>query len=354
VGYGTDTEFRMQYRWDRHLMSPRGDSFNAGLGWQAQDEQLLLFGEYRLPRRTDTPQYWSVSSLLKKETETLRITDNAGEVISLARGRVDNGSVRFSRVRFRPVENGRERIAESIYIEHLSETNDLAERSPEGGPVTLPDGDVTDLLQQTSRSLSLGIDWDWPVIKGRGFHTSGHHEHAWLFSANQAWGSELDFTQAYVSSRWNFLLGERWKLLVRGEAGYTEADLVEVEVVFDGVPREFAVTQLPHRYRFLAGGSSSVRGYSYEELSSNGVGSNNLLTGSVEMEDLIHGVWSAAVFVDAGNAFNDWSEVDIRTGAGVGVRWYTVAGALRLDVARGLDKPGQPWEIYITIGTPLL
>jgi outer membrane translocation and assembly module TamA len=36
------------------------------------------------------------------------------------------------------------------------------------------------------------------------------------------------------------------------------------------------------------------------------------------------------------------------------VRWYTVAGALRLDVARGLDKPGQPWEIYITIGTPLL
>lgn len=354
VGVGTDTEFRMQYRWDRHLLSPRGDSFNTGLGWTQRDEQVRLFGEYRLPRKKPTPQYWAVSSLLVKETETLRITDDQGDFISLARGRVDNGSVRFSRVRLRPVENSRERVAESLFLEHLRETNDLTERELEGGEPNGDIRDVNDLLQQTSRSLSIGMDWDWPVISGRGFATTGHHERAWIFSANEAWGSELDFSQLYLSSRWNLLFGDRFKLLLRAEAGYSDADLVDLTVELEGEQRQFSVTRLPHRYRFRAGGSRSVRGYGFEELSSNGIGSNHLLTGSVELEYRFLEDWSAAAFFDAGNAFNEWDDRDIRHGAGLGLRWYTVAGAVRLDAGQALDKPGRPWEVYLTIGTPLL
>ena len=64
--------------------------------------------------------------------------------------------------------------------------------------------------------------------------------------------------------------------------------------------------------------------------------------------------WSLAAFVDVGNAFNDWSEVDVKTGWGLGVRWYTIAGAIRVDFAQGLDLADDPWRIHFTIGTSLL
>jgi translocation and assembly module TamA len=46
--------------------------------------------------------------------------------------------------------------------------------------------------------------------------------------------------------------------------------------------------------------------------------------------------------------------MNLKKGAGLGVRWYSIAGAMRLDFARALDEPGNPWRIHFTIGTPLL
>ena len=64
--------------------------------------------------------------------------------------------------------------------------------------------------------------------------------------------------------------------------------------------------------------------------------------------------WSVAAFVDTGNAFNDWNQFDLKTGVGLGLRWYSIVGAIRLDVAHPLDIDNDPWRIHFTIGTPLL
>jgi len=64
--------------------------------------------------------------------------------------------------------------------------------------------------------------------------------------------------------------------------------------------------------------------------------------------------WSVAAFFDAGNAFNEWNALKLKKGAGVGIRWYSIAGAMRLDFAQALDEPGKPWRIHFTIGSPLL
>ena len=114
------------------------------------------------------------------------------------------------------------------------------------------------------------------------------------------------------------------------------------------------MTELPSLYRFKAGGSTSVRGYDFESLSSNGIGSNNIITASAEVEYMFRPNWSLAAFIDVGNAFNDWGKVDLKKGAGVGIRWYSIAGPIRVDVAQGLDHPDKPWLIHFTIGTPLL
>ena len=63
--------------------------------------------------------------------------------------------------------------------------------------------------------------------------------------------------------------------------------------------------------------------------------------------------WSVAAFFDVGNAFNDWNDPQLRKGIGAGIRWYSIAGPIRIDVARALDFEGKPWRVHFTIGTPL-
>jgi translocation and assembly module TamA len=150
------------------------------------------------------------------------------------------------------------------------------------------------------------------------------------------------------------MLGDRWKLLLSGEFGYTDAEVNDVDLELPDQTLRLSVTDLPNLYRFKAGGSRSVRGYAFESLSNNGLGSNNIVTASAEIEMKVHGDWSLAAFFDAGNAFNDWNDYELRKGVGIGVRWYSIAGPLRLDVAQGLDLAGDPWRIHFTIGTPLL
>ena len=114
------------------------------------------------------------------------------------------------------------------------------------------------------------------------------------------------------------------------------------------------MTELPNLYRFKAGGSESVRGYGYETLSNNDIGSNHIITASIEVERKVFEKWSAAAFFDIGNAFNDWSDPNLRKGVGLVIRWYSIAGPVSLDYAQALDVTGKPWRIHFTIGTPLL
>ena len=127
-----------------------------------------------------------------------------------------------------------------------------------------------------------------------------------------------------------------------------------MKVIADNQPLVVSVTELPNLYRFKAGGSTSVRGYGFETLSDNNIGSNNIVAASMEIERQILKDWSLAAFFDAGNAFNDWGEAGLKKGAGIGVRWYSIVGAVRVDLAQALDLPDRPWRIHFTIGVSLL
>ena len=98
----------------------------------------------------------------------------------------------------------------------------------------------------------------------------------------------------------------------------------------------------------------SVRGYGFEQLSNNDVGSNHIVTASVEAEYRVLRSWSVAAFADIGNAFNDGKDPDLKRGAGAGIRWYSIVGEVRVDIAQALDFEGRPWRLHVTIGTPLL
>lgn len=358
LGFGTDTQIRMQLLWGRHLLSPRGDNFDVGFGWQQKDNEFSLQSNYRLPRKTNTRQFWIASFGLKSEKQTLEVSEN-GDLenrFNIARGTVDDFSLRFGKTRARNIKGGMEQLFETVFAQYLHEQRNfsLTGNADMADAILIGDRANDPLLKNSSSSLAIGMDWVWPEIRGTGFETSGHHEKAWIFTSNEAWGSEIDYSQVYLSSRVNFLHGSRWKLLLRAEAGYSDVRSSVETISIGDSELNITLTDLPSLYRFKAGGSRSVRGYAFEFLDTNGLGSNHILTGSAEVEYRFLDDWSAAAFIDVGNAFDDWSSPGLKLGTGFGVRWYSAIGALRLDFAQGWDLEGDPWRIHLTIGTPLL
>jgi translocation and assembly module TamA len=102
---------------------------------------------------------------------------------------------------------------------------------------------------------------------------------------------------------------------------------------------------VPPSLRFFAGGDQSVRGYDYQTLSpenSDGdrIGGRYMVAGSVEYQYSIAEKWRLATFIDKGNSFNDLKFADLKTGIGVGVRWVSPVGPIRLDLAHAMDDDG--------------
>ena len=59
-----------------------------------------------------------------------------------------------------------------------------------------------------------------------------------------------------------------------------------------------------------------------------------------------------AVFGDIGNAYDKGFTNDTKIGAGVGVRWASPVGQVRVDVATGVKEEGNPIKLHFFIGTP--
>jgi len=117
--------------------------------------------------------------------------------------------------------------------------------------------------------------------------------------------------------------------------------------------------KIPANRRFFAGGGGSVRGYAYRSLSpmraGHPIGGRSLIEGSLEARIRITDTIGIVPFIDAGGAFResypDFGE-RLRFAAGLGLRYHTGIGPIRLDFAVPLQKEdGQRgYGIYIGIG----
>jgi len=358
IGVGTDTGFRLQAQYSRHPLSSRGDRLDIGTGFRQIDDEFSFRADYRIPRRSAKRQFWTARMAYWSENQDLEIkrSPSADGFIKLANGNVQDLNARIGRLHVRDRNQGLQQIFETVFAQIVRESfrYRTGEDAEPGILVLADDPAFLRLFRDTFSTIALGIEWDWPSIRGKGFSTEGHRERAWLLTANEAWGSDRDFTQLYVATRRSWLVNERWKFLLRAEVGYSDADVNDLSLDIAGEPLSLSVTELPDIYRFKAGGSASVRGYSFESLSNNDIGSNNIIAGGVEAEFRVYNNWSVAAFADIGNAFNDWDDANLQKGAGIGVRWYSIVGPIRLDVARALDVEGRPWRVHFTMGSPLL
>lgn len=157
--------------------------------------------------------------------------------------------------------------------------------------------------------------------------------------------SDTAFSQLTADAKWIHAFGakKRDRLILRGTAGTTWTS---------------NFTDLPPQLRFFAGGDRSVRGYGYQTIgprnsSDRVIGGENLLVASTELEHYFSREWGMAAFVDAGNAFTG---TDFRPaiGAGLGVRWRSPVGLIRLDLGTPIHNARESGiQLHLVIGPDL-
>jgi len=116
---------------------------------------------------------------------------------------------------------------------------------------------------------------------------------------------------------------------------------------------------IPPDQRFYAGGGGTVRGFRFQSVGpqfadGNPVGGTSVDVGSLELRQRFGANYGAVAFVDAGQVGSGGVpfEGNLQVGAGVGARYYTGFGPIRLDVAVPVTKlaGGDSFEVYIGIG----
>lgn len=83
------------------------------------------------------------------------------------------------------------------------------------------------------------------------------------------------------------------------------------------------------------------------------IGGRYFAVGSLELERHISGKWSGALFVDAGNAFDPDYDSETAYSLGLGARWRSPVGPIRIDIARGRVEDERHWRLHIVIGPEL-
>lgn len=120
-----------------------------------------------------------------------------------------------------------------------------------------------------------------------------------------------------------------------------------------------SLSEIPANRRFYAGGGGSVRGYGYQDIgpvdaSGDPTGGLSFIETSGEVRIGVTETIGIVPFVDAGlvSAGQNFSGTEFKVGAGLGLRYATAFGPLRIDVAVPLNKgPLDPdYGIYAGIG----
>jgi translocation and assembly module TamA len=194
-----------------------------------------------------------------------------------------------------------------------------------------------------AKMLLAGASYERSRSDSRIYPTKGLRTRADMQGAARSLASNVSFLQLHASAKAIKALGRRLRFIVRAEGGRV-------------LTKDFR--QLPPSVRFFAGGDQSVRGYQYLSLGEtdslgNVIGGRSIITGSAEADFRFLSRFALALFVDTGNAMERLSFSDLKQGAGVGIRWISPVGLIRVDGAFALSLPGTPFRLHLSLGPDL-
>lgn len=298
IGWGTDTGARTRFRWERRRVNRQGHR------WEAETELAEIrrrFGfAYTIPLADPARERLILSTNFRRE--------------ELGDGLARTNEVGARRVRLYSIWQ----LTEGLTFERSRDTiGDFSENRQ----ILVPS------LRAERRTRDDSI-----------YATRGYRFNIDLRGATRELASDVNFAQLRVGASGVRKILPRTRILARTEWGATAVGN------FD---------RLPLSQRFFAGGDNSVRGFAYQSLGPRNedgdvIGGRYITTGSIEVERLIVGNWGAAVFADAGNVSED-RRMSLEYSGGVGVRWRSPVGMLRIDVAQPISTDDGP-RLHLSLG----
>jgi len=346
LGWGTDTGLGAYFDWDRRYLGRKGHSFNLGTALVQERRKLVGDFSYVIPLR---PLHNSRLELFARhQGKDLTYTD-----VDLPEGgetRIVNNRIGAAwYLPLRLLDEGE--VEQKVSLAYISETYDVFDvlfghRDPE----------VQDIIEQVIgperravlapdfRVVVPQIGWSYRRADDLLAPRDGEFFSLDLLGASESLGSNVSFWQARARAVLVRPFLEKDRLIFRSDLGYTDAAVKEVFGI--------QFNQFPESYEFRTGGDRTVRGYKYESLYplDSVTGGKHLVVASLEYDHHLFQDWSVAAFVDAGNAINDFSSIDLKFGVGAGVRWQSPVGMVRLDLAMPLDEPNDGFRIHLNIG----
>ena len=204
-------------------------------------------------------------------------------------------------------------------------------------------------VRLSSFSMSVIRDTrDDAVAPGVGTYLSANAQ-----EAARAIGSEVGFVKSFFTAQLFRTLPHARGVVFAGDARLGLAtgfprDLVSTDPATGAVTVE-EVRDLPISERFFAGGDTTVRGFALDALgrpdtiSADGFpnGGNGLVIFNAELRVPVWSALGAVSFLDTGNVFARATDInlgDLRSSVGVGVRFKSPVGPIRIDVGFKLHR----------------
>ncbi|MDV7565453.1 BamA/TamA family outer membrane protein [Acinetobacter baumannii] len=325
IGYGTDTGARLRSQYRRSIVNKYGHSFDANL--ELSQIRQSIDGRYSIPYKHPLNDYFNIVGGYERETR-----DDIGPDVSLL---TESAVLGGERVIKKPLGNWQHTIGVRYRLDRLTQKGnvDISE---------LPDAFKTAASEQEALLFSY-------ETSKTSSNTRLNPTKAFKQTYKLELGSESllsDANMAIATAGWRFIysLGENddHQFVGRSDFSYIFTD------EFDKVP---------YNLRFFTGGDQTIRGFDYKSLSpeDNGykIGGQALAVGSLEYNYQFKEGWRAAVFSDFGNAYDKSFSNPTAYSVGVGIRWKSPIGPIRLDVASGISDDNHPIRLHFFIGPQL-
>ena len=301
-GYGTDTGPRVSLGYRNRYLNSYGHTFQASAKLSLIWNQLDAI--YAIP-------------LEDPERDQLAFTGKLGLEDTVAgRAKVIRGGIRHGTTRWD--------LREILSLDYLRETFNVGYGN------------------QTTDLLIPSVNYTWLSSDDAIFPHQGVRVDTNLAGSLERAGSQVSFARLRMFGKGVYSLNDENRLIFRGQIG----EMITSD--FDRMP----ITE-----RFYAGGAPTVRGYRLFEISpvndlGKRTGGRHLGVASLEYDRALFGDWGMAAFSDVGYVGNDFNG-PISTGVGLGARWRSPVGPLRLDVGVPLSKALDPVQVYLILGPDL-
>ena len=303
VGFSTDEGPRFSSSWDKPWINSLGHSLQTNLKVSEPKQDITVI--YKVPRGNPLNHYYTVQG----GYQMLNQDDTKSDLVVASVHRFDKDPEGWTRdVFFR------------------SEFESYTQGKQEDESFLLIPG-----VSYSRTRVKGGLDAYW-----------GDAQTGTLELSEPWWGSDTRFVRLFGRTKWLRTITEGQRFIARAEQGAVWVD---------------DVSKLPPSLRFFTGGDLTVRGFSYQSITpvdENGdrLGAKYATALSMEYDYKVAEKWRLATFVDTGTATNDYRE-DWKVGTGVGVRWQTPVGPVRLDLAFGVSEEQIPMRIHFTLGPDL-